>query len=201
MGKAITIARQFGSGGRELGRRLAEELGCEYYDREIINAIAEQTDLAVQYVKSVVERRPHDLYPITIGGSFSGVNDYAMRQIQSVYQAQSEIIRDMAAKSDCVIIGRCADYILRDQDPLRLFVYADTESRLQRCMNRRQGDEADLTEKEMRRRIVSVDKSRAKYYELYTGKIWGDMINYDLCVNTTGCDFKQLAAALAKLVR
>lgn len=201
MGKVITIARQFGSGGRELGRRLAQELGIEYYDREILAAIAEHTSLAEQYVRNVVEQKPHSLMPITVGTSFDFVNDYAMRQIQSIYQAQSDIIRDMAAKSDCVIIGRCADYILRDQHPLRLFVYADLESRIERCIHRRQPGEEKLTEKEMRRKILAMDKNRAGYYEFYTGRKWGDPLNYDLCVNTTGKEIKPLVPAIARLVR
>ena len=96
MGKVITVSRQFGSGGRELGRRLAEELGIEYYDREIISAIAQHTDLAERYVRSVVDRQPHGLMPITVGSSFDYANDYTLRQMQSVFKAQCEIIRNMA---------------------------------------------------------------------------------------------------------
>ena len=200
MGQAITIARQFGSGGRELGRRLAEELNVEYYDREILTAIAEHTELAEQYVRSVVERRPHGLMPITVGSSFDYVNDYALRQAQSVYQAQSEIILDLASRSDCVIIGRCADYILRDQHPLRLFVCADLDARVERCRARDHGEEG-LTDKELRRRILQMDKERARYYEFYTGAKWGDMLNYDICINTTGKDIRQLVPAIARLLR
>lgn len=201
MRKVITVARQFGSGGRELGRRLAEELGFEYYDREILTAIAEHTSLAEQYIRSVVDQKPHSLMPITVGASFDFINDYGIRQIQTIYQAQSDIIREMAEKSDCVIIGRCADYILRDRNPLRLFVYADPASRVARCVHRRQPGEEVLTEKELHRKIASMDKNRAGYYEFYTGRKWGDPLNYDLCVNTTGKEIKQLVPAIARLVR
>lgn len=199
MGKVITVARQFGSGGRELGRRLAEELGIEYYDNEILSEIAKHTSLAEQYVQSVVERTPHSLMPITIGRSFACVDNYGLRQVQSVYQAQSEIIRELAEKSDCVIIGRCADYILRDSHPVRLFVYAQMDSRIKRCMEREQGADT-LSEKEIRRRILDMDKNRAKYYEFYTGNTWGDKLNYDLCINTTDKVIKQLIPAIVKLV-
>ncbi|MBR2935107.1 MAG: cytidylate kinase-like family protein [Oscillospiraceae bacterium] len=198
MGRIITIGREFGSGGRELGRRLAEELGIEYYDREILTQIAKHTSMAEEYIQNVVERQPHSLLPITIGRSFAYVEDYAFKQAQAVYQAQSKIIRELAEKSDCVIIGRCADYILRDQKPLRIFVYADLESRIARCMDRRSEGE-DLTEKELKKQIQAMDKNRARYYEFYTGTKWGDKLNYDLCINTTGTVIKEIVPAVAKI--
>lgn len=199
MGRIITIGREFGSGGRELGRRLAEELNIEYYDREILTQIAKHTSLAEEYIQNVVERQPHSLLPITIGRSFAYVEDFAFKQAQAVYQAQSEIIRELAEKSDCVIIGRCADYILRDQKPLRIFVYADLESRIARCMDRR-GEGENQTEKEMKKQIQAVDKNRARHYEFYTGTKWGDKINYDLCINTTGTVIKDIVPAIAKML-
>lgn len=200
MARIITIGREFGSGGRELGRRLAEELNIEYYDREILTEIAKRTSLAEAYIQNVVERQPHSLLPITIGRSFAYVEDYAFKQAQAVYQAQSNIIRDLADKSDCVIIGRCADYILRDKNPMRIFVYADLESRIARCMDRRAEGEA-LTEKEMKKQILAMDKNRARYYEFYTGTKWGDKFNYDLCINTTGTVIKEIVPAIAKMLK
>lgn len=198
MNKVITLGRQFGSGGRELGRRLAEKLGVEYYDKEILTAIAKHTKLSEDYVRSVVDRTPHSLFPITVGQSFSYVSDYPLQQMNAIYQAQTDIIKDMAAKSDCIIVGRCADYILRDSKPTRLFVYADMDSRVRRCIERSPAAEK-LTEKEIRRQVQQLDKNRADYYEYYTDSKWGDMNNYDLCVNTSGHDIKELAATLAKL--
>ena len=198
MNKVITLGRQFGSGGRELGRRLAEALGIEYYDKEILTAIAQHTQLSEEYVHNVIERTPHSLFPITVGQSFSYVSDYPLQQMNAIYQAQSDIIKDMAAKSDCVIVGRCADYILRESKPTRLFVYADMESRVRRCMERSPAAEK-LTDREIRRQIQRLDKNRADYYEYYTDSKWGDMDNYDLCVNTAGQDIKELARRLAKL--
>ncbi|MBE6973582.1 MAG: cytidylate kinase-like family protein [Ruminococcaceae bacterium] len=199
MGRIITIGREFGSGGRELGRRLAEELQIEYYDRELLTEIAKHTSLAEEYIRNVVERQPHSLLPITIGRSFTYVDDYAFKQAQAVYQAQSKIIRELAEKSDCVIIGRCADYILQDKKPLRLFVYADMDSRVRRCMERRSPGESQ-TEKEMKKQIQTVDKNRARYYEFYTGLKWGDKLNYDLCINTTDVVIKEIVPAIAKML-
>ncbi|MBQ9973527.1 MAG: cytidylate kinase-like family protein [Oscillospiraceae bacterium] len=199
MARIITIGREFGSGGRELGRRLAEELQIEYYDREILTQIARHTSLAEEYIQNIVDRQPHNLMPITIGRSFAYVENYAFKQAQSVFQAQSEIIRDMADKSDCVIIGRCADYILRDVKPVRLFVYADMDSRIKRSLARQTQGEA-FTEKQMLRQIRKMDKERARYYEFYTGLKWGDKSNYDLCINTTNTEIKQIVPAIAKML-
>lgn len=199
MGRIITIGREFGSGGRELGRRLAEELHIEYYDRELLAEIAKHTSLAEEYIQNVVERQPHSLMPITIGRSFAYVEDYAFKQAQAVYQAQGKIIRDLAEKSDCVIIGRCADYILREQNPFRIFIYADMESRVRRCMERRAEGET-LTEKEMKKQIRAMDKNRARYYEFYTGLKWGDKLNYDLCINTSDTVIKEIVPAIAKML-
>ena len=199
MNKIITVGREFGSGGRELGRRLAEELGIGYYDKEILTEIAKNTSLSEKYIQTVVEGKPHGLFPITIGQSFAYNNDYHIRQMQEIYGAQTEIIRSLAEKSDCVIIGRCADYILRAEKPCRLFVYADIESRVQRCMVRRTEEEMDLSEQEMKKKILGIDKDRARYYSDFTGQKWGDKKYYDLCINTTDVEIKQIVPYIAKL--
>lgn len=196
----ITVTRQFGSGGRELGRRLAENLGIEYYDKEVITAIAERTEMSEAYVKQIVESRSHNLYPITVGQTFSYADHVAINQIMSVYTAQSEIIKELAAKSPCVIVGRCADYILRDEKPFRLFVYASMESRVARCLTR--AEEAEKYDEEhMIKRIKKVDKERKRNYNYYTGQVWGDIRYYDLCVNTTGANIKSLAETFAGLFK
>lgn len=200
MANIITIGRQFGSGGRELGRRLAEQLGIQYYDREVIAEIAKHTSLSEDFVSNVIERRPTGLYPITIGKSFAYMGEYSLIQQQSVYRAQDEIIKELADKSDCVIVGRCADYILREKKPFRVFVYADMESRIQRCISRA-GSEEKLSEKEIKKHIKEIDKNRAKYYEYYTGNKWGDKENYDLCINTTNSSIKETVVGIARMLR
>ncbi len=200
MSRIITIGREFGSGGRELGRRFAEELGIEYYDKEILAAIAQHTSLSEQYVAQILEKQPHALYPIAIGQSFTTLNQYYVGQIQSVYRAQSEIINSLADKSDCVIIGRCADYILRDKHPYRIFVYADMKSRIARC-KKRSPESEHLSDKQMEKHIKAIDRDRAKFYSYFTGNKWGARENYDLCVNTTNTDIKQLVANLSKMFK
>lgn len=198
MNRIITIGREFGSGGREFGRRLAEELGIEYYDNEIITEVSKHTDLSEEYIQQIIENRPHSLYPITVGHTIAYVESHPSYIMQSVYKAQTEIIRDLASKSDCVIVGRCADYILREQNPYRIFVHADIESRIKRCMNRSDVGE-QFTEKKMKQHILKIDKNRAKYYRFYTGREWGDKKNYELSVNTTDAVIKDIVPVFAKL--
>lgn len=195
----ITIGREFGSGGRELGRRLAEALSFEYYDREIIGEIANRTALSEEYVRDVVEHHPHHLMPITIGRSFSYVDSHTVRQVQAIYREQSAVIRDMAQKSNCVIIGRCADHILKDMKPFRIFVHADMESRVKRCMAHMEANGEHFTEKQMAKHIRAVDRERAHYFAFYTDKKWGDKRNYDLCINTTDVVIKEIVPVIAKL--
>ena len=200
MNKIITIGREFGSGGRELGRRLAEELGYEYYDREILEEISRRTDLSVEYVHQVVENQPHSLLPITVARSFTYVDQYTLKQLQAVYREQTKVIREMAARSNCVIVGRCASYILKSHKPFRIFVHADMDSRVRRCMEHM--DEAErFDEKSMRKHIKAVDRGRAKYFRFYTDMKWGDRRNYDLCINTTDVVIKDIVPVIAKLFK
>ena len=200
MNKIITIGREFGSGGRELGRRLARELSFDYYDKEILSEIARHTSLSEEYVQQVVENQPRQLFPITVGRSFLYVDTQPLQQASSVFRAQQEIIREMAERSDCVIVGRCADYILRELKPFRIFVYADLQSRIARCRARAPEGE-HLSDKEYKQQIQSVDKSRARYYDFYTDMKWGDKLNYELCINTTNQDIPALVGVLAKLFK
>ena len=198
MNKVITIGREFGSGGRELGRRLARELGFDYYDKEILSEISKHTSLSEEYVQRIVENQPHQLYPITTGRSFLYVDTQPLQQAGAVFLAQQEIIREMADRSNCVIVGRCADHILRDRDPFRIFVYADMASRIARCRARAPEGE-NLTDKEYKQQIQQVDKARARYYDFYTDMKWGDKLSYDLCINTTNQDIQSIVPYLAKM--
>ena len=187
-----------GSGGRELGRRLAEKLGFAYYDDEIIAEISKRTSLSEEYVQQIVEHRPVTLMPITIGHSFYPVQHPLMEQSQNIYQEQAQIINEMSEKSPCVIVGCCADYILRQKKLLRLFVFADMQSKIERC--RLKGPEEEtLTDKQLRRQIQKVERNRAKYYEFYTGRTWGDKLNYDLLINTTNTDIRLIVDVICRM--
>lgn len=199
MNQIITIGREFGSGGRELGKRLSELLGYAYYDREIVRAIAQRSELAESYVDMVLENGVCAYYPITVANTFSAVYDPVTMMSGSIYAAQTEILKELAGKSDCVIVGRCADHVLADFHPLRLFVYASKESKLARCREKDEGEW--VSDRELERRIRSVDRARSQYYRSCTGCVWGDKANYDLCINTSGVELKPLAAAIAALAR
>lgn len=196
--KIITISREFGSGGRELGKRLADALGVPCYDREIIKLIAEQNGFDESYVSHLSEKVIQVSYPMTIGRRFVTTNPVLEQQIK-IISSQREILRQFAQKGDCVIVGRCADIILRDMKPMNIFVYADQQAKIDRCIaNGKEGE--NLDPKVLAKKIKSIDKERAAYRELFTDTDWGDMRSYHLCVNTTGKEVKALVPGLVEYV-
>ncbi len=197
----ITIGREFGSGGREFGRRLAEELGIAYYDREILAEIAKKTAYSQEYIEEVSQGRPVALFPIHYGGSFLSVADPNITQAADIFQEQSNVLKELADKSDCLIIGRAADYVLRDRHPFRIFIYSSLEAKVRRCKEREDEREKGLSDKALIKRIKQVDKKRRQYYEFYTGNVWGDRNHYDLLINTSNGDLKALAKAVAALLK
>jgi len=201
MNQIITIGREFGSGGRELGHRLAQELKIAYYDKQILSEIVEKTEFSKEYVQEVVENRLTYMLPPSYSTGMSLGNEFQIMQMQKIIKAQTDVIREMSKKSSCVIVGRCADYILRDMEGIRLFrlfVYADMESRIKRCMERAPEGES-YTEKELEKHIKSVDKNRSNYYSDFTLQKWGDKSNYDICINTTNMQIETMVPHLAKL--
>lgn len=199
MNKIITISREFGSGGRELGRRLSEQLNIAYYDQEIISEISKRTELAEWYVEQIVEQKQTVTFPIHIGRSFQPLRNPVSDLHQTVLLEQHRLIKELAEKSECVIVGRCADYILKDYQPFRMFVYADMESKIIRCRQKTPTNNEYLTDKELKRQIALIDKKRANFYNDYTGQQWGYKLNYDLCINTTNIMIKSIIPALSKL--
>jgi len=201
MNQIITIGREFGSGGRELGHRLAQELKIAYYDKQILSEIVEKTEFSKEYVQEVVENRLTYMLPPSYSTGMSLGNEFQIMQMQKIIKAQTDVIREMSKKSSCVIVGRCADYILRDMEGIRLFrlfVYADMESRIKRCMERAPEGES-YTEKELEKHIKSGDKDRSNYYSDFTLQKWGDKSNYDICINTTNMQIETMVPHLAKL--
>ena len=201
MNQIITIGREFGSGGRELGHKLAQELKIAYYDKQILAEIVEMTEFSKEYVQEVVENRLTYMLPPAFSTGMSLGNEYQIMQMQKIIKAQTEVIREMASKSSCVIVGRCADYILRDTediDLVRIFVYADMDSRIRRCMERAPQGE-NYTDKELEKHIRRVDKNRANYYSDFTLQKWGDKSNYDMCINTTNMRIDDIVPHLGKM--
>ncbi len=200
MNRIITISREFGSGGREIGRRLAEKMGIAYYDQEIITELINRTDFAEEYIRHMDEKAPIPLLPITTARTFGVPTNYVVEQNLKFYMQESKVIQDFAEKSDCVIVGRCADYILREMNPVRLFIYADMESKIARCRKKNK-DVDTLNDRELRQKIISVDKKRARYYKFYVDQVWGEKENYDLCINTSQfSEIKMIIPGLEKLL-
>lgn len=200
MPNIITVSREFGSGGRELGKRLADELQFSYYDREIVTALAERTGMDPNFLDNQLERSSVRVrYPIHFAQSFTqmgAVSDTAIH----ILSMQTNLIRELAAKGDCVFVGRAADALLEEQKPFRLFVYADEHSKLARCRDRADAGE-QMSDREMLREIKRIDRSRAEFHDIIAARPWGDRSSYDLCVNTTGLEIKKMIPALAEYYR
>lgn len=179
----ITISRQYGSGGREIGRKLSESLGIPYYDNEIITAAAKQSGYAEDIFKNAEQQGAGSLLfslsmfsGSTIGGS------PGMTLSDRVFLIQSDVIKSLASKGDGIFVGRCADYILENSDDLQcvnLYIYSDFDVRVQRAI-----EEYNLDKNKAADIVRKMDKKRAAYYEYYTGNRWGKAENYHLSINS-----------------
>ena len=200
MRRLITICREFGSGGREIGKRVAEELQIPYYDDEIVTQLAERTKLAVSYVNQFSERKVHPIqyFPITTGRSFHQYHDPKLQQSIQLRIEQTKLLKELAETYDCVIVGRCANYVLQEFNPLRIFVYADMNAKILRCREKAVTDEK-TSDREMKKLIQGINKERAAYYQSVTGNDWGLKQDYDLLINTTDYSVKQAAHMIARI--
>ncbi|MBD5118385.1 MAG: cytidylate kinase-like family protein [Clostridiales bacterium] len=197
--KIVTISREFGSGGRELGKRLADTLGFDYYDREIITAIAQAQGMDENYVEKALEGGMWQHIPLTYGQAFA--SGAVMQTAQTgLLVEQRRVIEGIAkAGRDCVIVGRDADILLADRKPFTMFVCADMDAKVRRCMERaREGE--DLSRKAITQNITRIDKARARSREMISGSKWGHGASYHMTVNTSGWEIKELTGAVADFV-
>lgn len=181
----ITIGRQFGSGGRAIGEKLAEKLGVRFYDKELISMAAKESGMSPDVFKQVDEKAANSLlYSLSMGmynfgSGFSAMGDLPVND--KLYMLQHKIIRKIADEESCVIVGRCADYVLKDRtDCVNIFIYADMEYRKQESIKKHGIDPARAEHI-----INKTDKSRANYYSFYSGQKWGAVENYDLCIDSS----------------
>lgn len=173
--RIITISREFGSGGRTIGKMVAEKLGILCYDAEIIQKMADETGFAPDYVKEVGEESPGNFLSSALSNRMFGPTNEDI-----LWQHQYRVITELAEKGPCVIVGRCADYILEDKaDCLKVFIHADLEFRAKRIVEV-YGERAESPEE----RIKDKDKRRAAYHRFYTNMKWGYAQNYDLTLNS-----------------
>ncbi|MDO4559494.1 MAG: cytidylate kinase-like family protein [bacterium] len=179
--RLITISRQFGSGGHEVGMRLARRLGIKFYDKELVDLLAKDGKYDVDFIEANEEKCSPPMCPIMPG--FAMPVFYQDLPSDLIYKGQSKLIRSLAERGACVVVGRCADYILRNMNPVNCFIYGSLDERIKRKMSMVPAG-LDFTREEIKKRIIDVDKKRAKYYEFYADRKWGRMEDYDLCVNT-----------------
>lgn len=195
----ITVSRQFGSGGREVGKRLADALGLQYYDKELVTEIAEHTDLNEGYVSSVLENGGFRNYAFTFGRSMPFVAA-TPAPVTDVLVAQQKIIKAIGEKGNCLIVGRSSDVILRDMKPFRIFVYAENAAKISRCRARAPEGE-HYTDRQMLKMFKEIDGGRKKLHDLLGTHPWGDKAGYDLMLNTTNVSIKEIIPALAEYIR
>ena len=181
----LTVGRQFGTGGHEIGQKLAQKLGIKCYDKELIKRVATESGLCPEILESNDERPTNSfLYNLvmdTYSFGITNTNYVDMPLSHKVFLAQFDTIKKIADEGPCVIVGRCADYALADyKHVLNLFIYGDMNKRIERVMHK-----YDVSEKDAKDMIIKKDKQRASYYNYYSTKKWGKAETYDLCVDST----------------
>lgn len=180
----ITISRQFGSGGRITGKALAERLGIDFYDRELFALASKESGINEKLFEEVDEKPNNSFFYLASNHSaFGSAADLYSEYLTNdkLFFIQSEAIRKVASEKPCVIVGRCSDYILRDEPKAaHIFICADSEDRVQEIMRR-----TNLPEDKARKYMIKVDKKRANYYNFYTGQVWGAVSHYNLCLNVS----------------
>ena len=198
----ITIARQFGSGGREIGERVAALLGIPIFDKQLITDAAAKGSLNEDVIKTAEESAANSLlYTLAMGSNVLGTTmhfGYKMPLNDRLFILQSEAIKEYASQGSCVIIGRCADYVLRDEENvLRLFIYGDLDHRKERVASRH----PEIKSSQIIDVINKTDKRRSTYYNFYTGNKWGKYDNYDIAINSSTLGIEGTAQIIAASAR
>ena len=197
----VTIGRQYGSGGKTIGEMLAKDLGVPFYGREIIMMASEDSGISEQLFGRVDEQLDVSLFKKLTRNVYSGKlispENRGFVSDDNLFNYQAKIIRGLAEQESCVIIGRCAGFILRDYPNVaRVFVHADEQFLLEQAMERN-----SMTTKEMKRYIEKVNKHRSEYYKYYAGNDWYDAKNYDLCIDSTNLGFEKSVEVIKEYLR
>lgn len=187
----ITIARGYGSGGRTIGKMLSEELGIPYYDRELLRLASDDSGINEElFAKSDEKLKKSLLYKIARNvykGELIPPDSDDFVSNDNLFNYQAKIMKELAVSETCVIVGRCADFVLKDYpNVVKLFVHAPLDD----CIHTLK-DMTGKPEKEIEKQILSIDKHRAEYYKYYTGRNWTDASNYDLCLNSSQLGFQK----------
>ncbi len=198
----ITIARQYGSGGREIGEKVAEMLGIPIFDKQLITDAASKGNLSEDVLQRTDESAANSLlYTLAVGSNVVGASmpfGYKMPINDKLFILQSEVIKEYAKAGSCVIIGRCSDYVLReDKDAFRLFIYGDLEHRKERVRERH----PEIKTAQIVDVINKTDRRRASYYNFYTGNKWGKYDNYDMAINSSTLGIQGTAELIVSCVK
>ncbi|MBP3502290.1 MAG: MATE family efflux transporter [Clostridia bacterium] len=184
----ITISREYGSGGRYIGRLVADKLGIKFYDRDLVEKLSEKTGLSTEYIENNEQKR----------GALDALNNgcyYNLTNADELFVQESELIKDLAQNESCVIIGRCSDFILKDnKDVINIFVYSTMENKINRAV-----EQYGFSKKDAEKEIKNIDKLRSNHYKHYTGKVWGDNDNYDLCINSDAFGVEKAADMICEI--
>lgn len=196
MNKVITITRQYGSGGREIGRKLAEAYGIPFYDNEIISRAAKDTGFAEAAFERAEDKASNSLlYSIAMGMNVFSNQDVGFSGLSlddRIFLAQSKVIRNVAEEGPCVIVGKCADYILKDQENvLNLFIQAALDFRIRRAV-----EVEGISQVKSAETVMKKDKSRANYYRYHSGERWDNVLNYDMAIRSDLCGIDGTVACL-----
>lgn len=192
--RIITISREFGSGGRFIGEEVAKKLGIAYYDKAVIGQIAEKSGLSPEYIRENAELSPKKgLFAYAFAG-----RDVTGKSVEDmVYEAQRKVILELAGKQPCVIVGRNADYILKDRDDvLNVFIHGDMQEKIQRII-----DLYNVDEKEAVKMIADTDKRRMTNYNFYTDQKWGKAGNYTLCLNSSQLGYDRCEEIIMECIK
>lgn len=191
----ITISRQYGSGGREIGRKLAEHLGIPYYDKELIILAAERSGYARSLFEEADQKASNSMiFSLMRAGSM--VNTYDMPLNDKIYLIQSGVIQQVARQGSCVIVGRCADYVLQDKFPcINIFIHAQLQKRMDRAVK-----VYGLAPDDVQSTLLRTDKRRETYYNYYTGRKFGDARNYTLSLDSLGVGIENAVRVVADYV-
>ncbi len=195
----ITIARGYGSGGRTIGKMLSKELGIPFYDRELFYMASEESGINLELFGKLDEKVNKGIFnPLTkkYTGKLIPPESSDFVSDENMFNYQAKIIKELAERESCIIVGRCADYVLKDRENVaRVFVWAPMESCIKNVMALE-----PLNEKEAEREIKKIDRYRREYYRYYTGKEWDDYTNYELCLNSALLGFEKCSACIKSFV-
>ncbi|MEH2944291.1 cytidylate kinase-like family protein [Lachnospiraceae bacterium KK002] len=195
--KIITISREFGSGGRELGKRLSDQLGVPYFDREILEELSKRLSMEEDYIEKITEKYPFGI-TLHFNRSISTFSQVTQGYTE-ILGIQHKLLKEIAGRESCIIVGRGANVILEEYEPFNIFVYADAESKVKRCKERAAETEV-ISEKVFLLQMKEIDRARAKTQELFSSSKWGEKSGYHLCVNTSWQEIKNLTPAVASYI-